>query len=56
MPLDTDTDYVQGIQVESYQDRLVRIMREIAQRQEVMPRQMAGDYRDLSWVGADDWD
>lgn len=49
MPLDTDTDYVQGIQVESYQDRLMRIMRQIEQRQSERPRQLTGDHRDMEW-------
>ena len=49
MPLDTDTDYVQGILVESYQDRLMRIMRQIEQRQSERPRQLTGDHRDMEW-------
>ena len=42
MPLDTDTDYVRGIQVESYQDRLMRIMRQIEQRQSERPQELTG--------------
>ena len=49
MPLDTDTDYVPGIAVESYQDRLMCIMRQIEQRQSERPRQLTGDHRDMEW-------
>ena len=42
MPLDTDTDYVPGIAVESYQVRLVRIMRQIEQRQAERPLELTG--------------
>ena len=50
-PLDTDdADYCAGVRVETYQERLVRIMRQIEQRQSERPRQLTGDRRDMEWL------
>ena len=49
-PLDTDdAEYIQGIVVETYQQRYERIMRRIEQRQAERPRELTGDYRDMEW-------